>query len=191
MIYETVISTMNMRGETHLAPMGITKKGDLFVIAPFRPSQTLDNLAESGNAVINMTDDVSIIAGCLTGRRTWPLKQANKVNCKTLQSNLSHVELEVSHVEEDELRPRFFCKEIYSENHGPFKGFNRAQSAVIEAAILVSRLNMLSIDKIDSEIEYLKIAINKTAGNKELMAWEWLMESVGEHKEKMRRTEDL
>jgi len=45
-----------------------------------------------------------------------------------------------------------------------FSGFNRAQAAVIEAAILVSRLNMLPQEKIDAEMAYLRIAVEKTAG---------------------------
>jgi hypothetical protein len=66
--------------------------------------------------------------------------------------------------------------------HAPFRGFNRAQAAVVEAAILVSRLHMLPADKIDREIEYLKIAIDKTAGPREREAWEWLMERVSVHR---------
>ena len=61
-----------------------------------------------------------------------------------------------------------------------FFGFNRAQSAVIEAAILVSRLNILPKDKIINEMKYLKIAVEKTAGPKEKEAWLWLTDSVNE-----------
>ncbi len=46
-------------------------------------------------------------------------------------------------------------------SHAPFAGFNRAQAAVIEAAILLSRLHMLPRDKVESEIAYLEIAISQ------------------------------
>ena len=49
---------------------------------------------------------------------------------------------------------------------------------MVEAAILVSRLHMLPEQKIRSELEYLDIAIKKTAGDKERTAWQWLMEKV-------------
>ena len=62
--------------------------------------------------------------------------------------------------------------------HKPFHGYNRAQSAVIELAILVSRLHMLPEEKIDDEIEYLMIGVEKTAGEREETAWNWLMERV-------------
>ena len=178
MIYETVITTVNKADEVHIAPMGITRENGLIVITPFKPSTTLDNLQETKRAVINMIDDVSIIAGCLTGRRSWPLQQAKKVKGKVLQACLSHIEVEVDSVKDDELRPHFYCNEVYSATHAPFKGFNRAQAAVLEAAILVSRLHMLPREKINSELAYLQIAIDKTAGEKEHIAWQWLMESV-------------
>jgi hypothetical protein len=62
--------------------------------------------------------------------------------------------------------------------HAPFRGLNRAKAAVLEAAILVSRLSMLTRDKVDSEIAYLTIAIEKTAGPEEREAWDWLMQAV-------------
>jgi len=52
---------------------------------------------------------------------------------------------------------------------------------VVEAAILTSRLDMLPRDKIMSEIAYLKIAIDKTAGPEEREAWEWLMDKIAAH----------
>ena len=60
----------------------------------------------------------------------------------------------------------------------PFKGFNRAQAAVIEAAILVSRIQILPLKKIKKELQYLKIAIEKTAGNNEKIAWKKLMNKI-------------
>jgi hypothetical protein len=62
--------------------------------------------------------------------------------------------------------------------HAPFTGFNRAKGAVLELAILVSRLSMLPREKIEAEIAYLSIAIEKTAGPDEREAWGWLMGKV-------------
>jgi hypothetical protein len=63
-------------------------------------------------------------------------------------------------------------------SHAPAAGFNRAQAAVIELAILSSRLTMLPREKVEREIEYLTIAVEKTAGPREEEAWGWLMEKV-------------
>ena len=178
MIYETVVTTMNPDGTVHIAPMGIRAKDEEYLIAPFKPSRTLDNLINSGVAVINATTEVLIFAGCLTGRQDWPVSDATHIACKRLAAALFHVEVRVEHRKDDELRPVFTCARVHSESHAPFTGFNRAQAAVVEAAILVSRLHLLPEQKIRSELEYLGIAIKKTAGEKERMAWQWLMEKV-------------
>jgi len=182
-IFETVITTVDRGGDVHIAPMGIRVENDYTVIAPFRPSTTLENLRCTGQAVVNLTDDVRIIAGCLTGRRNWPVTEAEKVRGKVLLASLSHAELVVAKTEEDGLRPRFHCSTVHVVSHAPFRGFNRAQAAVIEAAILVSRLDRLPAEKIRRELAYLQIAIDKTAGEREHTAWHWLMERLNLHRQ--------
>lgn len=53
---------------------------------------------------------------------------------------------------------------------------------MIEAAILVSRLHMLPMDKIAREVDYPSIAIGKTTGPHELEAWDWLMARIAAHR---------
>jgi len=178
MINETIITTLNEDGSVHIAPMGVKREDDYFVIAPFKPSTTLKNIERSGQAVINMTDDVRIFAGCLTGHYDWPTKNTSVVNGKRLEAALSHIEVEVIRQGGDDIRPVFYCHEKYQEIHAPFMGLNRAKAAVLEAAVLVSRLQMLPDEKIDSEIRYLQIAIDKTASEQELEAWGWLMNRI-------------
>lgn len=182
MIRETIVTTRSLAGVVHIAPIGLIEDGGCLVIAPFRPSTTLDNLRENPFAVANYTDDALIFAGCLTGRRDWPVRSASKVPGAALEAALSHAELQVIEVREDEVRPRFRCAVIHEETHAPFLGLNRAKAAVIEAAILVSRLHMLPMDKIEREIAYLQIAVDKTAGPREREAWGWLMEKVAAHR---------
>jgi len=163
--------------------MGIHLLEDEFIILPFRPSTTLNNILQSKTAIINYCDDVRIFAGCLTGKSDWTLTAAEKIKGQYLSSALAHRELELVRIEDDNTRPKLYCKAIHTVNHAPFQGFNRAQYAVLEAAILVSRLNMLPIEKIESEIAYLSIGLNKTAGVKELEAWGWLMTIIEQHKQ--------
>lgn len=181
MIHELIITSLNQDGSVHIAPMGIHQQEGLIVIAPFKPSTTLQNIQREQSVVINMTDNVKVFAGCLTGSRNFKTSQAEKIDGKYLTGALTHQELEVVCFEDDEVRPKFHCKIVHEVIHKPFRGFNRAQAAVIEAAILVSRLNMLPQDKIEREIEYHKIAIDKTAGEDELEAWNWLMQAINDH----------
>jgi hypothetical protein len=181
MIRETIVTTVNRDGHVHIAPLGIIADGEGWILAPFRPSTTLENLSAVPFAVANYTDDVRIFAGCLTGRHDWPTTASDKVPVPRLEGALAHVELTVDRVSDDDQRPRFHCRVVHRGSHAPFEGFNRAQAAIIEAAILVSRLHLLPREKIESEIAYLQIAIGKTAGIAEQQAWGWLMEKIRAH----------
>ncbi len=182
MIRETIVTTQDLEGRVQIAPIGIIQEGYDWVIAPFRPSTTLENLRANPYAVANYCDDVRVFAGCLTGRRDWPTRSAELVPGVVLDQALAHAELEVTRVTEDDQRPRFHCRVAHEATHRPFLGFNRAQAAVIETAILVSRLERLPWDKIEREIAYLEIAVTKTAGPREQQAWDWLMERIDAHR---------
>ncbi len=183
MIRETIVTTQNENGSTHIAPMGVHVRKDSLILAPFKPSTTLNNLIRERAAVINYTADVRVFAGCFTGRHHWKMMPAKKISGERLASTLAHKEVNITYIEQDEMRPRFHCQTIHSEIHAPFEGFNRAQAAVIELAILVSRLNRLPQEKVDQEIAYLKIALDKTAGENEHTAWQWLMNKVEQFKQ--------
>ena len=71
---------------------------------------------------------------------------------------------------------------VHEVTHAAWPGFNRAQAAVIEGAVLVSRLHMLPTQKVDSEMAYLRIAIEKTAGAEEREAFGWLIDAVERHR---------
>lgn len=176
MIREVIVTTVDPAGDAHLAPLGLIEAGDGWIIAPFRPSTTLDNLARVPFAVANYIDDARVFAGLVTGRRDWPLVPALQSPAPRLACALAHAELAVARIEEHAERPRFHCEVLHREQHAPFEGFNRARNAVLEAAILISRLHMLPREKIDQEIAYLSIAIEKTAGAAEREAWSWLMQ---------------
>lgn len=172
MIRECIVTTVGPTGQHHIAPLGLIEQDGFWVIAPFRPSTTLANLEAAPFATASFIDDVRIFAGCVCGRSDWPMEPVPDWPAPRLSAALSHAELEVARNEGDPQRPRFFCRIRKIVSHKPFLGFNRAQSAVVEAAILATRLGMLPREKIDTEMAYLRIAIDKTAGAAEREAWE-------------------
>lgn len=177
MIRETIVTTVDKAGVVHIAPLGIILDGEHWIIAPFRPSRTLDNLLEVPHAVASHVDDVRIFAGCLTGRRDWPTVPTEGP-VPRLEAAIAHWELSAEGVTEDEQRPRFKTRLIRAVSHMPFSGYNRAQAAVIELAILLSRLDRLPREKVARETAYLSIAVEKTAGPREAEAWAWLMRRI-------------
>lgn len=180
MIYETIVTTQSAQGDIHIAPFGVQWQEGQVVISPFKPSVTLNNILETGYAVLNLTDDVRVFAAAVVKKAAFATVALTS-SCVRLQDCLAHHVLKLEHVEDDELRPKLLLNVEDSAIHGPFMGFNRAQAAVIELAVLVSRLHMLPTDKITQEMRYLQIAINKTAGPRELEAWQWLVDRVNNH----------
>jgi uncharacterized protein len=184
-IYETVITTVAADGRVHVAPMGVRYVGECVVLMPFKPSTTLANVLASGHAVLNAVTDTRVFAGCVTGRRTWPTVAAECIAGQRLACALNHVELELVEHRDDAQRPVLRLARVHAATHAPFIGLNRAQAAVVEGAVLVSRLHMLPMDKIETEMKYLQIAIDKTAAAPEHEAWGWLREAVAAHRAKV------
>ncbi|MFZ4704165.1 MAG: DUF447 domain-containing protein [Candidatus Methylumidiphilus sp.] len=183
MIQETIVTSLSINAVCHIAPMGIhVLDNGQMLIMPFRPSTTLENILATGYGVLSHSDDVRVFAGCLTERRQWPLTDSERVPVPRLADCLSHVELKLVKVEDDDVRPKLYCGVIHTANHAPFLGFNRAQHAVLEAAILVSRLTLLPWEKVSSELDYLRIGFEKCAGPREWEAWAWLMEKIEAHR---------
>ena len=176
MIYEVIISTMNEDGSSHIAPMGVSRKADFVVLKPFKPSKTLDNILTQKIAVMNIVTDVRVFAGAVTGRSNFNLVALPDGKGFFLKDALSYLTLSLAEIHDDEIRSTLYMNKVNVIHLSSFKGFNRAQAAIIEASVLMSRLDLLSQDKIKQEIKYLEIAITKTAGKKEIQAWEWLME---------------
>src|SRR5215470_20016128 len=114
LIRETIVITASRDGRAHIAPIGLIAETDDWIIAPFRPSTTLDNLVAVPFATASNTDDVRVFAGCLTGRQTWPTVAAAEVPVPRLAAALAHAELTVDAVTEDPQRPRFRCRIVHS-----------------------------------------------------------------------------
>ena len=178
MILETIITTIDLHGKPHLAPFGVRVESELIIISPYKPSTTLENIVATKSAVMNHSDDVRVFAGALTGRQPWTLVPTHQIKGFRLQDCLAHTELHLLELRDDAIRPALIMQKIMSENHAAFKGFNRAQAAVLELAVLVSRLERLPKIKVMTELKYLQIALDKTAGNSELEAWSWLQEKI-------------
>jgi len=178
MIYETIITSIDPQNNAHITPFGIREQDGFVVISPYRPSTTLNNILQTQFAVMNLTDDVRVFAGALTKKLQFELVPAKQIVGYRLNNTLAHKELKLHKVIEDNLRPQLWMEIVHEEIHQAFKGFNRAQAAVVELAVLVSRLHMLPQEKIMQEKAYLQIAMDKTAGECEWQAWSWLVEKI-------------
>jgi len=186
MIYvrETIVTTKNENNTIKVSPLGVYIENDILKLKPFKPSISLDNILRNNSGVINYIDDVRIFASCITKKNMdIDFEKTNKVDCARIKNSISHTEFIVKNVEHDDTRPTIICEPVNEEVHRMYYGFNRAKAAVIELCILASRLGIIDDDKIKKEIKYLQIAIDKTAGEFELEAWNWLIEYINNYKD--------
>ena len=192
MIHEVIVTTISNEGVVHIAPMGIRFIDKQVVISPFKPSTTLNNITENNIATINFIDDVRVFAGIVSRhKKDWELSARTDLEIvPNLTLTNTFYNVVVNEYQEDDKRPNIICDIKNSAIIKPFLGFNRAQFSVIEAAVLLSRLGMIPMEKIDREIEYLKIGIDKTAGPHELEAWEWIQDKILSYKKNLKISND-
>ena len=192
MIHEVIVTTISNEGIVHIAPMGIRFIDKQVIISPFKPSTTLNNIIENNIATINFIDDVRVFAGIVSRhKKDWELSARTDLEIvPNLTLTNTFYNVAVSEYQEDDKRPNIICDIKNSEIIKPFLGFNRAQFSVIEAAVLLSRLGMISMEKIDREIGYLKIGIDKTAGPNELEAWRWIQDRILSYKKDSKISND-
>ena len=110
MIIETIISTINTKGDVNFAPFGIKKRKNFVFISPYIPSKTLENLKKSGTAVINYIDDAKYFVDCLTGNKRFKKLESVKFKGFFLADSLYHEEVKVVSVKNHKIRPTFKCE---------------------------------------------------------------------------------
>ena len=183
-VRETLVTTKNADESIKVSPLGVYIDDKILKLKPFKPSKSLENILRNESGVINYVDDVRIFASCITNKEIQiNFKKVSKIDCSRIEKAISHTEFIVKDIKDDNQRPTIICEPINEETHKMFYGFNRAKSAIIELCILASRLGIIEDSKIKKEISYLKIAIEKTAGENELEAWNWLIEYIKNYKE--------
>ena len=79
--------------------------------------------------------------------------------------------LEVLALDATPPRSRIEARVVHRGVRREFVGFNRARHAVLEAAILATRVRLLPAAQIREELERLQVLVDKTAGPREREAW--------------------
>jgi hypothetical protein len=161
-ILETII-TSPTPGRHNVAPMGV-EWGEREIVEAYRETTTFRNLVATGEAVVNLVDDVLLYVRSALGSPTCPSSPARVVRGLVLDAACSWRELRVREAQTSEPRARFTCDVVWSEMRREFLGYNRARNAVIEATILATRTRILPIQEILAEYRRLQVIVDKTAG---------------------------
>ena len=188
MIVEGIVTSTDPNGHLNVAPMGPIVEGDFagLLLRPFQPSTTFTNLATTRCGVFHVVDRVDIIAQAAIGRldQLPAVEPAQQVNGWVLKDCCRWFEFVVDSVDASEARSQMPSSIVYRGERRPFFGFNRARHAVLEAAILATRLHLVSRQYVLDIMEFLEPAVGKTGGSEEITAFEMLKDFILSHQEK-------
>jgi hypothetical protein len=186
MILEGVVTTVSPAGQVNIAPMGSRLLDDpygevrRFVLRPFRTAQTCANLLAHGEGVLHVTDDVLLLAKAALSKLNPPpsLQPAVGVRGWVLSDACRWYEFRVTSCDDRSERVQFEAEVIHADRRRDFFGFNRAMHAVVEAAILATRLAILPRDEIEADFRKLAVLIEKTGGPREKEAFAFLQSYI-------------
>jgi hypothetical protein len=185
-ILETVVTTVGPDGTPNIAPMGpVVKDDDLelsrFCLRPFQSSTTFRNLKATGEGVLHVVDDVLLLARAAIGRlepADVPTRPAERVAGIVLTGACRYCEFRVVTLEDQEERAMIYAETVHRGRLRDFFGFNRAKHAVLEAAILATRVGLIPAGDILAEFDRLAVPVGKTAGPREREAFDLLRQFV-------------
>jgi hypothetical protein len=169
-IVETIVTTLAADGAVNVAPMGVEWSEDAIVLKPFLDTATYRNVAATGAAVVNLTDDVRVFARAAISNPEYPTLPAAVVRGVVLADCCTWREVEVRSIDSTPPRSRIETRVVHRGARREFVGFNRACHAVLEMAIYATRLHLLSRQFIETELDRLQTIVDKTAGPRELEA---------------------
>ncbi len=182
MILEGVVTTLAPDGTLNVAPMGPDVSGglDRFTLRPYQTSTTFKNLQANGAGVFHVTDDVWLLArAAIKQVGAVESRPASKVLGRILETSGRYLEFRVVALDATGDRSRITVETVArGEQATGLFGFNRAKHAVVEAAILATRLDFLPIDQILDEFRRLAVWVEKTGGPDEIRAFKLLEDHI-------------
>ncbi len=188
MIVEGIVTSVDAGGHLNVAPMGPIVVGDFasLLLRPFQPSTTFNNLTATRRGVFHVVDRVEIIARAAIGKLTElpAVEPSTMIDGFVLKDCCRWFEFTVDSVDTSDARSRMPSSIVHRGERRPFFGFNRARHAVLEAAILATRLHLLSRQHVLDMMSFLEPAVEKTGGTEEKSAFAMLKEFVLSHLER-------
>jgi hypothetical protein len=182
MILEGIVTTVAAGGAVNIAPMGPRVEAGMhrLLLRPFRTSQTYQNLKAHPEGVFHVTDDVLLLARAAVGtvEPAPVLAPAAQVRGLVLPDACRYYEFQVRSVDERGERTEMAAEVVHAGRLRDFFGFNRAKHAVLEAAILATRIELLPRVEIEAEYRKLGIMVEKTGGPQEHAAFTFLQDYV-------------
>lgn len=180
MILESIITTINEDGSVHISAIGPHVDSDLtqWVLKPFVSSTTYQNLRSTNRCVIHIIDDALLLAQVVS-RQTESIVTRYEAEFGFVVSDACRFfALELFDWSVDEPRSSVRGKVIGQRELRPFWGWNRAKHAILELAVVATRIGILSVEEVDETLARTQAIVQKTAGKSEELAFQMLSEFI-------------
>lgn len=182
MIVEGIITTADRDRRPHVAAMGAATDDEFrkLTLRPFASSETHQNLTEHGAGVFHLTDDIELLARAAIHRlnRIPEFIKASTIDGWVLPGCCRAFEFRITAWEHGEGRSSLEC--IVTKDHRlrDFVGFHRARHAILELAILATRLHLVSYQEVIEASRRWFPLVEKTGGLAEHRTWQLLQEYI-------------
>ena len=184
MILEGLITTIDERGEAHIAAMGalVDERMEHFALRPYQSSRTFRYLKNTKQGVLHVTDDVEMLVRATIHQwEDYPrLVSAKSIEGFVLAEACRWYAFQVTHMDARTARTTLTCQVREWGKNRDFFGFNRGKHAVVEAAILASRCDFLGVSSLRAQFRQLAVLVQKTGGVQERQAFDLLHTHVQE-----------
>ncbi len=175
---EVIFSTLDEDGRPNFAPMGVMWGKKELIIHPFRNTDTYRNLMATGYGVANVTDNVLLFAQSALSDPMFPHFDARQVRSIVLKDACYWREVIVTEVGGGDMQAEIRCRVVGQGWQRDFLGFNRAKNAVIEAAILATRLHLHDQAEVQAAYHRYQEIVDKIGGDQEREAMRYLRDYV-------------
>jgi hypothetical protein len=182
LLLEGIVTTLNADQSTNISPLGpiVDASFQWLRLRPYQTSTTYANLSRTREGVLHVTDDVELFAQAAIGKPDPqpPMRAAVAVCGSILIDACRWYAFRIEHVESEKQPAEMLGRVVDSGRQRDFFGFNRAKHAVIEAAILATRIAFLPRPEILADFSRLATAVHKTGGHAERRAFALLDDYV-------------
>ena len=178
MIIETIFSTLDRNAKPNYAPMGLMWGEEIVIVRPYRNTQTSRNLISSACGVASISDNALAYVQSGLYNIVLPGFPAIKIPGVVFQDACSWLELAVISESGSEDRAEFQCRIVHRDRRKDFLGFCRAGNAVIEAAILATRMDFYDRKEIAESLKHYASIVEKTAGPNEKQAFQMVCDYI-------------
>ncbi|REJ69706.1 MAG: DUF447 family protein [Planctomycetota bacterium] len=181
-ILEGLMTTTSADGSANISPMGpiVDDSMGTLRLRPYRTSTTYANLKRRGTGVFHVTDDVLLLARAAVGAVDPPpeLLPCPAVDEPMLAGACRWYAVRVRSLDDSQERTEIVVDVVDRGRLRDFFGLNRAKHAVVEAAILATRVEFLPHEEILADYERLRVMVEKTGAADEHAAFEFLLNYV-------------